>query len=622
MLRKLEKYDILEEIGHGGMATVYRARDQRLDREVAVKVLHPHLRGADEARSRFEREARSVARLRHPNILEIYDYSGAGSEESYIAAELLTGPTLKHFAEAHPDMPAEIAACFGIQIARALAAAHARGIIHRDVKPENVLLHENRCIKLTDFGIAQIVDAQSFTATGQVLGSPGHMAPEQVEGRDCDARTDLFSLGTVLYYLAAGRLPFRGNNPHQILKRIVDGEYPDPLRVRPAVGSELGRIIERCLARDPEARYQSADELAEDLCSFVARAGIEDPQAELQAYLADPDGHTALLVPRLVARLADRGEQAARAGDYRGALECFDRALALDEGNARVLAQVERLRRRSGRRRRVALLSGVALGMVGIIGMAVALAGRSQHAPSPEEGGDEGAGAADLAAPDPDVDGVEAPADQLEDDTPESAGEGLEDDTGSEEASEEQDEPSQDTVAADRARAVTHSKNRARRLRDGPPRTVVLRPTPQNVLVGIDGEEPRPFGPSFHRMELEPGRHRFVFKSGSECCRDAEFTRVIPPGPGTTVVAERLPLRPAGLYVVSNVPGDVEVGDGLASGRTREVVRVPMRDDVEDVVRITVTSPGYRVYTGAVRLQAGRVAEAGVQLEAAEGASR
>ena len=118
-LRKLEKYEIEEEIGHGGMATVFRARDTRLDRAVAVKVMHPHLRGALEARARFTREAKTVARLKHPNILEIYDYSGEDSPESFIATELLTGPTLKHFAEEHPEIPAEIAACFAIEIARA-----------------------------------------------------------------------------------------------------------------------------------------------------------------------------------------------------------------------------------------------------------------------------------------------------------------------------------------------------------------------------------------------------------------------------------------------------------------------------------------------------------------------
>src|ERR1041385_3087357 len=131
MLKRLEKYEIVDEIGHGGMATVYRARDTRLDRLVALKVMHPHLQGAKEARQRFAREALTIARLRHPSILEIYDYSGEDSETSFIATELLTGPTLKQFAEAHPSIPPEIAVCIAIQVARALGAAHAEGVVHR-----------------------------------------------------------------------------------------------------------------------------------------------------------------------------------------------------------------------------------------------------------------------------------------------------------------------------------------------------------------------------------------------------------------------------------------------------------------------------------------------------------
>src|SRR6185295_1762819 len=235
MLKRLEKYEIVDEIGHGGMATVYRARDTRLDRLVALKVMHPHLQGAKEARARFSREALTIARLHHPAILEIYDYSGEESDTSYIAAELLTGPTLKQFADAHHDIPPEICACVAIQLARALAAAHAEGVIHRDVKPENVLLHENRCVKLTDFGIAQLVDVQGMTTTGQVLGSPAHMAPEQIEGKECDPRSDLFSLGTVLYLLATSELPFSGSNPHQVLKRIMEGRFKDPLQARPSI---------------------------------------------------------------------------------------------------------------------------------------------------------------------------------------------------------------------------------------------------------------------------------------------------------------------------------------------------------------------------------------------------
>ncbi|MEM9075284.1 MAG: serine/threonine-protein kinase, partial [Myxococcota bacterium] len=343
MLRKLEKYELLEEIGHGGMATVYKARDERLDRLVAIKVLHPHLRKAPEARVRFTREARSVAKLHHPNILEIYDYSGEDSEESYIAAELLTGPTLRRFIDDGAELPAEIAACFTIQIASALAAAHESGIIHRDVKPENVLLHENRCVKLTDFGIAQMVDSQSFTATGQILGSPGHMAPEQVAGTNIDARTDVFSLGTVLFFLAVGRLPFTGRNPHQVLKRIVDAEFPDPLRIRPQIGGELRAVLLKAMARDPDDRFQTVDEFQEALVAFVGRLDVEKPDALLERYLRDPDETTSSLRERALRAYMDLGRKAAEQKDRGAALDALNRVLALDEGNDEALRLIERL---------------------------------------------------------------------------------------------------------------------------------------------------------------------------------------------------------------------------------------------------------------------------------------
>ncbi|MCZ7685776.1 MAG: serine/threonine protein kinase [Sandaracinaceae bacterium] len=372
MLRKLEKYEILEEIGHGGMATVYRAHDTVLDRPVALKVMHPHLRAAEEARRRFHREARSVARLRHPRVLEIYDFSGEGSDEAYIAAELLTGPTLKQWREQREEVPAEIAACFAIEIGSALEAAHAANIVHRDVKPENVLLHEDREIKLTDFGIADMIDAQSMTATGQILGSPGHMAPEQIEGKDCDARTDLFSLGTVLYYLATGRLPFTGRNPHQVLKRIVDGEYADPLRVNPTIGGRLRAIIVKALERDPDVRYQSAREMIEELEAFLAEAGIEDSAQMLERYLKDPEKVGAEVRAQVIHRLIDRGARASDAGDVPAALDYYNRVLALDEGNERVLKLIERVG--MDRRRRAILTAAAGLTVLGAVAAAGAWA--------------------------------------------------------------------------------------------------------------------------------------------------------------------------------------------------------------------------------------------------------
>jgi serine/threonine-protein kinase len=577
---RIEKYDILDEIGHGGMATVYRARDTRLDRPVALKVMHPHLRGAKEARERFAREAVTVARLKHPSILEIYDYSGEESDASYIATELLTGPTLKEFAEKHPSIPPEIVACIGLQLARALAAAHAEGIVHRDVKPENVLLHEGREVKLTDFGIAQLVDMQSMTSTGQLLGSPGHMAPEQVEGKDIDARSDMFSLGTVLYFLATGELPFRGRNPHQILKQIVEGRFADPLQIRGEIGGRLRGILMRCLETDPARRYQGADALAEDLAGFLQEMGIESPKETLAAYLADPEVFACALRARVIERLTELGEAAQRRHSVPAALDYFNRVLAMDEGNPRVLAAVRRMGRRSASRRlAVAVLAVVALVAAGTLVV------RTREPPPPP------ASAQPPVASAPAVSRVASPA-------PASA------------------TPPMVPARVEPARTEAPDPDRDRP-RSAVPRTVVFQPVPVNVSIGIDGAPPKPFGPSFREVELPPGQHRFLFVGAHDCCVDRELVATVPAGPGTTTVAHRLEFRPAGLYVVSDVPANVVVDGGKISGRSRSVINVVGLESMVELHRIRVAAPGRADHDAEVQLTAGKVTTVEVSLRPA-----
>ncbi|MBK8171091.1 MAG: serine/threonine protein kinase [Sandaracinaceae bacterium] len=590
MLRRLEKYEILEEIGHGGMATVYRARDTRLDRNVAVKVMHPHLRGAREARTRFTREAQTVARLRNPNILEIYDYSGEDSPESYIATELLTGPTLKLFAENHPDIPAEIAACFVIEITRALRAAHESGVIHRDIKPENVLLHEDRCIKLTDFGIAQMVDSQSMTATGQVLGSPGHMAPEQVEGKDCDARSDLFSLGTVLYFLATGKLPFPGRNPHQILKKIVDVDYIDPLRVRPSIGGRLRAIIVKLLERDPDQRYQTAEELDRDLTDFVAQIGIHDPAATLAEYLHDASRVSTTLRLRIIEACTNQGEKALKVRDLTAATDAFNRVLALDESNPKVLAMLERMGNRS-RFERIAVIVSAVLVSTALVYAAYTWWPKG-HART----------------------GTNARlADNAQNDTrPMATDINAVLDAGREAAVLDASVAQVAVVGV--SRNVTNRTGQVSSIAESGSRVVVFDPTPEGVTIAVDNASPRPFGPSFSQVTLSVGRHHFAFVGNDACCRDDSFDVNIPAGEGTFRLSRTLEFRPASVYVRSNVAGDVSI-NGTRLGRTREVLEVPL-NRASDTVNVVVTAPGHRPYTGVLRLRAGRVDELDITLPA------
>jgi serine/threonine-protein kinase len=228
---RIEKYELLEEIGHGGMASVYRAKDRRLGREVALKLIHPHLRESPEVAARFVAEARAVAKLRHPNIVCVYDISDEDEPERYLVAELIEGATLRQLLREHGRLPVELGVVVALEIGKALSHAHEQGVIHRDVKPENVLVELSKDsearvrVKLTDFGIAKLLDAQGVTSTGQVLGSPAHMAPEQIEGNDVDARADVFSLAVLLYECLVGRLPFQGNNPAQVLRAVLEGHF-------------------------------------------------------------------------------------------------------------------------------------------------------------------------------------------------------------------------------------------------------------------------------------------------------------------------------------------------------------------------------------------------------------
>ena len=603
---RVGKYEIIGEIGHGGMATVYRARDTRLDRLVALKVMHPHLQGAKEARARFAREAVTIARLKHPNILEIYDYSGEDGDTHYIATELLTGPTLKQLVDEHPDMPAEVAACLAILVARALGAAHAEGVIHRDVKPENVMMHENKAVKLTDFGIAQLVDMQGMTTTGQVLGSPAHMAPEQIEGRDCDARSDIFSLGTVLYLLATGELPFQGRNPHQVLKQIAEGQFRDPLLLKPQIGGRLRNVILRCLHVDPAQRYGNAKELEEDLMTFVRAAGIEDPGEVIARYLKGTRAFSAAFRSTIIAAEVELGERAMRAGELPAAMDAFNRVLSIDEHNERVLNLVQRLGRRQ-RIRRAAMWAAVAIAIVGLGGFfthaltlraakseEVARLEAARHVPPPPSA------ASDPAQPKAAAD----PAPKLAAGKLNRAAAAA---------------PHPASRAPAKAAAPIKTEPPPPPVDPTAPRRVVLRPEPANMSIGVDGAEPREFGPSFHEVTLTPGAHVFEFRGAHDCCVDEKVTRDIPAGAGSIVIAHRLRFRPAGLYVKSNTPADVFV-DNVLRGRTWSVIQVPQPEDLIAPHLIRVSAEGHREQVREVRLRAGQLESVEITLESNAGA--
>ena len=324
---RLDKYEIQSEVGHGGMAVVYRGIDTVLDREVAVKVLHPHMAAREESRARLRREALTVARLRHENILEIYDYSGENAAESFLVTEFIHGMTMREWLDTRWRPRPALAALVVHRLCVALGHAHKLGIVHRDIKPENVMIRQDGCLKLMDFGIAQIIDHQKLTMTGQLLGSPAYMAPELISGKPIDARTDLFAVGIMLYQLATGALPFSGRNPHEVLSRIADAEYPKACTICPLVDDELEGIIAKSLAREPDLRYQSAEDFARELERYLEEVGIPASHEEVIAYFVDCDRYVDQLDKRVCTTLMTRAETAARAGHSARAIRLLGRVL-------------------------------------------------------------------------------------------------------------------------------------------------------------------------------------------------------------------------------------------------------------------------------------------------------
>jgi len=365
----LAKYDVIEEIGHGGMATVYRAMDKRLQREVAVKVIHPHLRDSSEVAHRFTVEAQAVAKLRHANIVEVFDVSAEDDAEKYLVVELIRGATLRKLIKERAPLPPEIAAALAIDVLAALAHAHAEGVVHRDVKPENVLIEHRSLrtdgsdtpppssgdaaprvrVKLTDFGIAKLLDAQGVTSTGQVLGSPAHMAPEQIEGGDVDARADVFGMGVLLYEAMVGHLPFEGQNPAQVLRRVLDGQYPQAEMERGTVGKRLSVILDRALAHEAADRFESANAMRDALLTELKRVGVESHARELESYFDDPEGYTKEHDKRLIAKLCDLAQVARKDDRVLDAASDYNRALAYAPDDPQLLRIVARMQRDAAR---------------------------------------------------------------------------------------------------------------------------------------------------------------------------------------------------------------------------------------------------------------------------------
>jgi len=290
---KLGPYEVLSAIGAGGMGEVYKARDTRLNRIVAIKVLPTHLADRSELRERFEREAKTIASLNHPHICTLHD-TGHQGEMDFLVMEFIEGETLAQRLQ-KGRLPLEQVLQYAIEIADALDKAHRKGITHRDLKPGNIMLTKSGT-KLLDFGLAKLkqevapatpvsqlpTEKDAMTAEGTILGTLQYMAPEQVEAKEVDARTDIFAFGAVVYEMATGKKAFEGKTSASVMAKIMEAEPPSMASLQPMTPLSLDRVVKRCLAKDPDKRWQTASDLCEEL-RWIAEGGSQATLAPIAA---------------------------------------------------------------------------------------------------------------------------------------------------------------------------------------------------------------------------------------------------------------------------------------------------------------------------------------------------
>ncbi len=286
MTERYGRYEIKEERGRGSMGVVYKAYDPQIGRFVALKVLRQDRVTSKAFVDRFLREARAIGKLSHPNIVNIYDI-GEDKGTVYITMEFIEGVPLSQLMK-EGMLSLEQVLEIGAQTAEALSYAHRRGIVHRDVKPSNVILQPDGRVKITDFGIAHIEDPEipQQTQAGEILGTPAYMSPEQVNGRAVDGRSDLFSLGVVLYEALTGQKPFKGQNIASLFREIVEKTPSPPSSINPEVPDGVSKVVMRCLAKDPAERPSDGEELARELRDHIGQRAEEAPSARRRRPLA------------------------------------------------------------------------------------------------------------------------------------------------------------------------------------------------------------------------------------------------------------------------------------------------------------------------------------------------
>ena len=372
-----DRYELLEVIGTGGMAVVYKARCHRLNRLVAVKILKDEFSGDEEFRRRFRAEGEAVAMLSHPNIVQVYDVSSTDSA-NYIVMELIDGISLKQYMEVKGILNWKETLHFAMQIANGLEHAHSRGIVHRDIKPHNVMVLKNGSVKVMDFGIARVMN-KSNTLTKEALGSVHYISPEQAKGGYTDNRSDIYSLGVVMYEMMTGRPPYDGESPVAVAIQHINGGAPLPSALNPNIPKGLEQIIMKCMALDIKDRYPSATEMLRDMEEFRKNPEIRFGYRSVLDDATRPLQGMENLLPRNTAqRVAKAGGGSASVSRETGKTEGTrtpQNTAATRSSDAIRRAQQRRREeaRREAERSRVAAIAVVACSVVAVVAIVVFL---------------------------------------------------------------------------------------------------------------------------------------------------------------------------------------------------------------------------------------------------------
>lgn len=325
-MEQLGPYKIEREIGQGSLAVVYEGLDPHLKRSVAIKVLHPIFSKNKKNTDRLKQEALTLAQLDHPNIIHIYSFLEDQNIKG-IVTEYVPGKTLSDFLKEHAPLLPQIACRILCDLLSALEHAHSKKIIHRDIKPENIMISQDGQIKLADFGIAKILDEKSLTLTGQLVGSPYYLSPEQASGKPIDDRSDIFSLGILFYYMLTGKLPFYDTDPSALIKKILTDDIVKPSQANPALSEKLDKIASRALCKNKEQRFQKAWEFRYEILRYLKEMNLGAEDIDLKSFFKDPNRYQEKLLERLLETYLQKGKTALEQNDFIAATNCWNTIL-------------------------------------------------------------------------------------------------------------------------------------------------------------------------------------------------------------------------------------------------------------------------------------------------------